>query len=101
MVAQRSNEMGLRIALGAQRADILKLILSRGLTLAGIGLALGIAVSGLLTRYVASLLFGVHAFDPVTYIGVSALLIAIALLASATPALQASRVDPIKTLRDQ
>ena len=101
MVAQRSNEMGLRIALGAQRADVLRLILSRGLTLAGIGLALGIAVSAVLTRYVASLLFGIRAFDPITYIGVSALLIAIALVASAAPALQASRVDPIKTLREQ
>jgi len=93
--------MGLRIALGAQRADVLRLILSRGLTLAGIGLALGIAVSAVLTRYVASLLFGIRAFDPITYIGVSALLIAIALVASAAPALQASRVDPIKTLREQ
>ena len=101
MVAQRSSEMGLRMALGAQRSDVLALILKRGLTLAVIGLAVGLAASVLLTRYTASMLFGVRAFDPLTYIGVSALLLVIALLASTAPALQASRVDPIKTLREQ
>ena len=101
MVAQRANEMGLRIALGAQRRDVLLLILKRGLMLSGIGLIAGLAVSALLTRSVSSLLYGVHAFDPVTYIGVSALLTCIALLASTVPALQAARVDPIKTLHDQ
>jgi putative ABC transport system permease protein len=101
MVAQRTNEMGLRMALGAQRGDVLALILKRGLRLAGIGLVIGLAASALLTRFVSSLLYGVHAFDPVTYIGVSALLVLIALLASTAPALQAARVDPIRTLRDQ
>jgi ABC-type antimicrobial peptide transport system permease subunit len=83
------------------RGDLLALILKRGLALAGIGVAVGLAASALLTRYVASLLYGVHAFDPITYIGVCALLIVIALVASTVPALQASRVDPIRTLRDQ
>jgi ABC-type antimicrobial peptide transport system permease subunit len=101
MVAQRTNEMGLRMALGAQRGDVLGLILKRGLRLAGIGLILGLAASALLTRFVSSLLFGVRAFDPVTYLAVSALLVVIALLASTAPALQAARVDPIRTLRDQ
>jgi ABC-type antimicrobial peptide transport system permease subunit len=101
MVAQRSNEMGLRMALGAQRADVLTLILKRGLTLAGVGLLVGLAASAILTRYVSSLLYGVRTFDPLTYIAVSTLLIVIALLASTAPALQASRVDPIKTLREQ
>jgi putative ABC transport system permease protein len=101
MVAQRTNEMGLRMALGAQRGDVLGLILKRGLRLAGIGLAIGLAASALLTRFVSSLLFGVRAFDPITYIAVSALLAFIALLASAAPALQAARVDPMQSLRDQ
>jgi putative ABC transport system permease protein len=101
MVAQRTNEMGLRMALGAQRGDVLALILRRGLTLAGIGVTLGLAGSALLTRFVASMLYGVHAFDPATYIAVTTLLIAISLLASAAPAWRAARVDPMKTLRDQ
>ena len=101
MVAQRTSELGLRMALGAQRADVLSLILKRGLALTGIGVAVGLAASVLLTRYVSSLLYGVRAFDPLTYIAVSTLLIVIALLASTAPALQASRVDPIKTLHEQ
>jgi predicted permease len=101
MVAQRTSELGLRMALGAQRADVLSLILKRGLALTGIGVAVGLAASALLTRYVSSLLYGVRAFDPLTYIAVSTLLIVIALLASTAPALQASRVDPIKTLHEQ
>ncbi|MBB6143306.1 putative permease [Silvibacterium bohemicum] len=101
MVAQRTSELGLRMALGAQRGDVLALILKKGLRLAGIGLVAGLAASALLTRFVASQLYGVKVFDPITYIGVSILLLAIAFLASAAPALQASRVDPMKTLRDQ
>jgi predicted permease len=100
MVAQRNSELGLRIALGAQRGDLLALILKKGLRLAGIGLAVGLAASALLTRYVSSLLYRVHAYDPLTYVAVSVLLLVIALLASAAPALQASRVDPIRTLRE-
>lgn len=101
MVAQRTNEMGLRMALGAQRGDLLALILHRGLLLAGIGVALGLAGSAVLTRFVASMLYGVRAFDPATYIAVTALLVAVSLLASMAPAWRASRVDPMKTLRDQ
>ena len=101
MVAQRTSELGLRMALGAQRADVLRFILKQGLLLTGIGLLAGLAGSALLTRYLSSLLFGVGAFDPLTYIGVSLLLLTIALIASAGPALQAMQVDPIKTLREQ
>jgi ABC-type antimicrobial peptide transport system permease subunit len=101
MVAQRTSELGLRMALGAQRADVLKLILKRGLLLTGVGLAGGLAASAVLTRYLASQLYEVHAFDPLTYIGVSLLLIVIACIASAGPALQAAQVDPIETLREQ
>jgi ABC-type antimicrobial peptide transport system permease subunit len=87
--------------LGAQRRDVLSLILRRGLVLAAIGVALGLAGSALLTRFVASMLYGVHVFDPATYIAVCTLLLAISLLASAAPAWRAARVDPMKTLRDQ
>jgi len=101
MVAQRTNEMGLRMALGAQRGDVLALILKRGLTLACIGLVVGLAASALLTRFISSQIYGIHAFDPVTYVVVTALLVAISLLASAAPAWRAARVDPMKTLREQ
>lgn len=101
MVAQRTNEMGLRLALGAQRGDVLRLILERGLLLAAVGIAVGLAVSALLTRFVASLLYGVHAFDPLTYFAVTALFLLIALAASAAPALRAAHVDPGHTLREQ
>jgi len=101
MVAQRTNEMGLRMALGAQRGDVLKLILNRGLLLAGIGLVIGLGGSAVLTRFISSQIYGVHAFDPVTYIVVTALLTGISLLASIVPAWRAARVDPMKTLREQ
>ncbi len=101
MVAQRTNEMGLRIALGAQRGDVLRLILKRGLVLAGIGLIVGLAASAVLTRFISSQIYGVRASDPVTYITVTGLLVVISLLASAAPAWRAARVDPMKTLREQ
>ena len=101
MVAQRTGEMGLRLALGAQRADLLALILRRGLVLAAIGAALGLAASSLLTRVISSQLYGVHAFDPLTYLGVTALLVVVSAIASLSPAWRASRVDPMRTLRDQ
>jgi putative ABC transport system permease protein len=101
MVVQRANEIGLRMALGARREDVLALILKRGLRLTGSGLTMGLAASALLTRYIATLLYGVHLFDPVIYIGVSVLMALIALAATMVPAMQASRVDPIKTLREQ
>lgn len=101
MVAQRTNEMGLRMALGAQRGDVLKLILKRGLVLAGIGLVVGLAASAVLTRLISSQIYGVRASDPVTYVVVTGLLIVISLLASAAPAWRAARVDPMKTLREQ
>ena len=101
LVSQRVNEIGLRLALGAQRGDVLRLILKRGLSLAGIGLVVGLAASAGLTRLISSQLFGVRSFDVLTYSGVTVLMILISLAASAAPALRASRVDPMKTLRDQ
>jgi putative ABC transport system permease protein len=101
MVAQRTSEMGLRMALGARRADLLSLILRRGLVLAAIGAAVGLAASTVLTRLISSQLYGIHAFDALTYIGVTALLVAVSVAASLLPAWRASRVDPMETLREQ
>jgi len=101
MVAQRTNEIGLRLALGAQRGDVLQLILERGLILAGIGIVVGLAASSALTHFVSSLLYGVRAFDWPTYVVVTAVFLAISLIASAAPAMRAANVDPGTTLREQ
>jgi putative ABC transport system permease protein len=101
MVAQRTLEIGLRLALGAQREDVLGLILRRGLVLAVTGLAIGIFVSLLLTRFMAEMLYGVKPFDPLTFVGVSAVLLLVSLAASSAPAYRAARLDPMRTLREQ
>jgi len=101
LVVQRTLEIGVRIALGAQRSSVLRMILQRGLTLAGTGLAIGIALSLVLTRLISGLLFGVRPFDPATFLLVSLILLLVSLLASSIPAYRASTLDPMKTLRDQ
>jgi predicted permease len=101
MVAQRTHEIGLRMALGAQRGKVLQLVLNRGISLAIVGVALGIAVAALLTRFLASLLYGVKPLDPVTFAVVAALLLLVSALASAIPAARAASLDPMTTLRDQ
>ena len=101
MVAQRTLEIGLRIALGAQRSDILRLILRRGLALAVIGLGIGVFASLTLTRFMAGLLYEVRPFDPLSLLAVSAVLLAVAVVASSAPALRAARLDPMTTLRQQ
>jgi predicted permease len=101
MVAQRTLEIGLRLALGAQREDVLGLILRRGLILAVTGLAIGIFVSLLLTRFIAEMLYGVRPFDPLTFVGVSLVLLLVSLIASSAPAYRAARLDPMRTLREQ
>ena len=101
LVVQRTLEIGVRIALGAQRSRVLRMILQRGLTLAGTGLAIGIALSLVLTRLISGLLFGVRPFDPATFLLVSLILLLVSLLASSIPAYRASTLDPMKTLRDQ
>jgi putative ABC transport system permease protein len=98
-VSQRTHEMGLRITLGALPGEILKLIVGHGLRLAAAGVAIGIAASLLLRRVLAGYLFGVSATDPVTILVVSGLLIAVAVAASAVPALRALRIDPVAALR--
>jgi predicted permease len=98
---QRTHEIGLRIALGASKDDILRLVLGHGLRLTLTGVALGLAASFALTRYLASMLLGVTSTDALTFSGVAILLCAVALFASFIPALRAMRVDPMVALRHQ
>jgi putative ABC transport system permease protein len=99
-VSQRTREIGIRIALGAQRRDIMRLVVGRGLLLTVCGLGLGLVSALLLTRLVSSLLYGVSAADPLTVAGISIFLAAVAFLASYVPARRAVRVDPLVALRD-
>jgi putative ABC transport system permease protein len=98
-VAQRTHEIGIRMALGAERRDVLKLVVTQGLHMALIGVTAGIAVAVALTRFLSSLLFGVEPTDPLTYIAVSLILIAVALAACYIPARRATKVDPMVALR--
>jgi predicted permease len=98
-VAQRTNEIGLRIALGAQTRDVIRLVLGQGLKLAVLGTVLGLASAYGLMRLMKSLLFGVSATDPLTYAGVAVLLALVALAACYVPAHRATKVDPMVALR--
>jgi putative ABC transport system permease protein len=98
-VAQATREIGIRAALGAQRLHLLRMVLSRGLKLTLIGIMLGVAGAFALTRLMSNLLFGVSATDPLTFAGVTALLVIVALLASYIAARRATKVDPLVSLR--
>ena len=98
-VTQRTHEIGIRMALGAMRANVLGLVARQGILLASVGLFIGLLIATGMTRLMASLLYGISASDPVTFVGIALLLGAIALLASYIPGLRATKVDPVIALR--
>jgi putative ABC transport system permease protein len=100
MVGQRSREIGVRMALGARRADILKLFLQRRIVLAGVGITTGVILAASTTWLMASLLYGVRPHDPGVFLAVPLLLLAVAVLASYLPARRATKVDPMIALRE-
>jgi ABC-type antimicrobial peptide transport system permease subunit len=101
IVAQRTTEIGIRIALGAKRAQILRLTLVDGLRPALFGLLLGLAASAGSVKLIESMLFGTRPFDPIVFAVVSGTLLAVAALACAMPAWRASRLDPMQALRTE
>ena len=100
-VAQRTREMGIRMALGAQQRDLLRMVMGQGARLAVIGVAIGIAAALVLTRLMTSLLYGVKSWDAATFAGVAFVLVSVALAACYLPARRAMSVDPIEALRHE
>jgi putative ABC transport system permease protein len=100
-VGQRTHEIGIRMALGARVGDVVRMVVRQGMSLAGIGLVVGAIAAFATTRFLASLLFGVGAVDPVTFLVIPAILATVALFASWLPARRAARVDPMAALRDE
>jgi ABC-type antimicrobial peptide transport system permease subunit len=99
VVGERTREMGIRMALGAQRSDILWLILRQGGTLATVGVVAGLVSSIGLARFMTGQLYGIRATDPMTFLAVAMLLAVVALMACCVPAIRAARVDPMVALR--
>ena len=100
-VTQRTREIGVRLALGAQRGDILRLVVGQGMALTLAGLAMGLVLALTMTRFISTLLYGVSPSDPLIYLGISLLLMVVALAASYLPARRASNVEPVTALRHE
>jgi putative ABC transport system permease protein len=101
IVLQRRREVGIRMALGAHSSAVQRMFVTRGLTLTGIGLLVGVIASAALMRLMSALLFGVSPFDPITYVAVVAALGLVALLATWLPARHATKIDPMLALRSE
>ena len=98
-VAQRTHEIGIRMALGAQTGDVLRMVLGQGMAMVLVGVGVGLAAAFALSRLISSFLYDVSATDPLTFVGVPLLLCVVAALATYIPARRATRVDPMEALR--
>jgi putative ABC transport system permease protein len=98
-VSQRTREIGIRMALGARRSDVMLMVIGQGIKLAGAGILIGLGGALALTRFMETLVFGVSATDPLTYVTIVSLLTVVALLACWIPARRATKVDPLLALR--
>jgi putative ABC transport system permease protein len=98
-VAERTHEIGVRAALGASRGSILAMVVRQGMTLTGLGMAIGLAGAVVASEAIAALLFGISRLDPFTYLGVTVLLLGVSAIACWVPARRAARVDPMVALR--
>src|SRR5258708_929373 len=99
-VRRRVREIGIRMALGASHSDVLKMVVSDGMKPILIGVVMGLAAALALSRLVASLVFGVHPTDPLTFSAVALILITVGVLANIVPAYRATRIEPVRTLRE-